>query len=56
MKGSCATGGVAATACKKITIFSANGMTGLASLVQALEGGEAGEAPLAWRAKQVGNL
>ncbi|XP_034294269.1 flavin reductase (NADPH) [Pantherophis guttatus] len=39
MEGSCAPGGPAAAACKKIAIFGATGMTGLATLAQALEAG-----------------
>ncbi|KAG8143738.1 hypothetical protein E2320_000928 [Naja naja] len=37
MEGSRAPGGSAAAACKKIAIFGATGMTGLATLAQALE-------------------
>uniref|UniRef100_A0A8C6YJN4 Biliverdin reductase B n=1 Tax=Naja naja TaxID=35670 RepID=A0A8C6YJN4_NAJNA len=39
MEGSRAPGGSAAAACKKIAIFGATGMTGLATLAQALEAG-----------------
>ncbi|XP_026577255.1 flavin reductase (NADPH) [Pseudonaja textilis] len=39
MEGSCAPGGSAAAAYKKIVIFGATGMTGLATLAQALEAG-----------------
>lgn len=54
MKGSCATRGPASTVCKKIVIFSATSMMDLATLMQALEAGEAEQEASAWGAKQAG--